>query len=291
MRNESVNLWRVWPWPRNKARASRSAGSGFTLIELLVVIAIIAILAALLLPALNKAKQKGQGIACINNLRQLQIGWFMYSDDNNGQLVPLADESACILTPQDPNISNPAWMSWVYGRVDLSPGNTNTLLIQLALLFPYVKAVGVYKCPADRRTDAWNPPAMSSSAGTPTVRSMSMNCWMNPLHPWDNNMRIFRKQSDIVAPVPSSCWVLIDENPWTINDAYFACDPTTPTWWVDIPASYHNNAGGISFADGHAEIRKWHDQNMLNARYWGVAVDPNFTADLAWLQARTTSPP
>ena len=267
-----------------------SAPTGFTLIELLVVIAIIAILAAMLLPALNKAKAKGQGVACLSNLKQLQLGWHMYADDNI-KIAQVADEGSSILSPTDSRIGDPNYASWVFGRIDLAPGNTDIRLLQLASLYPYVKAVGVYKCPADHRTDAWAPPNGNSSAGTPTIRSMSMSCWMNPISPWSTSMRIFRKQSDIVSPAPAKCWVLIDESPWSINDGFFVCDPSYPTMWVDVPASYHNGAGGISFADGHAEIKKWRDNNMINARYWDVPVDPHWPADLAWLEERSTSPP
>jgi len=125
---------------------------------------------------------------------------------------------------------------------------------------------------------------------------MSMNCWMNPINSWNNGryggfnmLREFRKQTDIMAPAPAKCWVMIDENPGSINDGWFVCDPNQATVWVDVPASYHNNAGGLSFADGHAEIKRWKDKNMLVQNNNGnVPVDPNST-DLAWLQERSTS--
>jgi prepilin-type processing-associated H-X9-DG protein len=101
-------------------------------------------------------------------------------------------------------------------------------------------------------------------------------------------MRVFRKQTDIVAPSPSKCWVMIDENPWSINDGFFVCDPTQPAEWTDIPASYHNGSGGLSFADGHAEIRKWRDSAVLNARHYGAQADLHCN-DLPWLQERSTS--
>jgi prepilin-type processing-associated H-X9-DG protein len=82
--------------------------------------------------------------------------------------------------------------------------------------------------------------------------------------------------------------VFIDENPNSINDGWFACDPNQPNKWVDIPASYHNTAGGLSFADGHAEIKKWRDSKMIHAQTTDVLRDPN-SDDLSWLIGRSSS--
>ena len=118
---------------------------------------------------------------------------------------------------------------------------------------------------------------------------------MNPINPWapDSNsstqpIHNFRKQAQIAKP--SETWVTIDENPASINDGWFVCDPTRGTAgaWVDIPATYHNRAGGIAFADGHSEIKKWKDRNVLNLAVPPAAKDPAYN-DLLWLQERTTS--
>jgi prepilin-type N-terminal cleavage/methylation domain-containing protein/prepilin-type processing-associated H-X9-DG protein len=264
----------------------------FTLIELLVVIAIIAILAAMLLPALAKARAKTQGISCMSNLKQLQLGWFLYSGDYNDRIIPTAGLDQLVNTPTDPRAQpDNAKNQWIYGDMGTAPGNTDIRLLQMGLIFPYVKSVSIFKCPADRRTDRW-----PNTTGTPTVRSMSMNAWMNPINSWNSvagyggvsKLRDFRKQTDIIAPAPVKCWVTIDENPWSINDGWFVCDPNKPTTWVDVPASYHNNAGGLGFADGHAEIKKWRDSAMISARNNNVIQTPG-TPDLQWLQERTTS--
>lgn len=123
-----------------------------------------------------------------------------------------------------------------------------------------------------------------------------MNGWMNSITSWNTffnyagatKLRDFRKQSDITRPAPSDAWVFIDENPYSINDGWFATDPNQPSKWVDIPATYHSNAGGMSFADGHAEIKKWRDTKMINAKTTDVLRDPA-SGDLAWFNERSTS--
>src|SRR4051812_30755012 len=165
--------------PLHRGERARATVPGFTLIELLVVIAIIAILAAMLLPALSRAKCKAHGISCMNNLKQLQLGWLIYSGDNEEKLARVGGLDALVTDPNDPAAQPGGPKSnWVLGRVDVAPDGTDPLMIQKGLLYPYVNSLAVYKCPADRK-------ALNN---TPTVRSMSMNCWMNPILSWNDTM-------------------------------------------------------------------------------------------------------
>jgi prepilin-type N-terminal cleavage/methylation domain-containing protein/prepilin-type processing-associated H-X9-DG protein len=264
---------------------------GFTLIELLVVIAIIAILAAMLLPALAKAKQKAQGIKCVNNLRQIQLAWIIYSSDFGDRIARTGgmDQTAQSIT--DPLLNNG---NWVHGAMNVAgASSTDPALVKAGSLFTYTRAVEVYKCPADVKTQP-------SAAGvtTLTTRSMSMNAWMNPINVGTfggGQAHTFKKQADIRTPV--NTFVAIDESPGSINDGWFMCDPfygaTPSTTWVDIPASYHNRAGGISFADGHAQIRRWSDSTVIKYGISGGLVGtfiPQGTpvGDLKWLQDMST---
>jgi prepilin-type N-terminal cleavage/methylation domain-containing protein len=266
---------------------SRPRRRGFTLIELLVVIAIIAILAALLLPTLASAKKESLATQCKSNLRQLQIGWYTYAGDNSDSVPQnvASDDSQFAGTPTDPEAQpGQPYASWVLGDVSVPTEATNSGFITHGLLYPFVGSIGVYKCPADVKAGAGN---------IPTVRSYSMNCWMNGMPTWPVSIPCvdFLKLSKMTQLPTPMALVFLDENPDTINDGYWAQDLDSRTQWIDSPAHYHNNAGCLSFADGHAEIRVWTDKNVLagaDGGATGFPANPLNGPDLHWVQARCT---
>jgi prepilin-type processing-associated H-X9-DG protein len=240
---------------------------------------------------LGKAKQKGQGVHCLNNLRQLTLAWITYSHDFADILDLNGGIGDCATDISQTGAI--AKGTWVHGVMNTDYGgtfnsNTDPELIKVGTLYPYSKNVKSYKCAADRKT------MTSGSTQLPTTRSVAMNAWMNPITPYQNNglPRIFRKYGSIILPGPSKTWVFIDESPGTINDGFFVCDPfsTGVNNWVDIPASYHNGACGLSFADGHAEIKRWRDKTILAQNSpVGASAGQTPPTDLLWLRERSTA--
>jgi prepilin-type N-terminal cleavage/methylation domain-containing protein/prepilin-type processing-associated H-X9-DG protein len=280
------------------ARRQNRAASGFTLIELLVVIAIIAILAAMLLPALTKAKQKAQGIHCLNSHRQLAIAWRMYSDDNRDVLLFASGN----VTSWQPGV-------WMSGGLDFNNNNRSnwdpTVDIHRSPMWPYCgKQEGIFKCPSDQ--SYVTPPGMGNK---PRVRTMVMNLWLGGFYgtmpsAWGPYI-CYKKTSDLAVPGPLKIFVFMDEREDAINWGNFYTvmngygPPPNPVSYMlaDMPGIYHNRACGFSFADGHSEIKKWLDartappQKRQTLIFDGSTETPSpRNVDVAWLQDHSTRP-
>jgi prepilin-type processing-associated H-X9-DG protein len=236
---------------------------------------------------LSRAKTKAQGIYCMNNLKQVQLAVIMYADDNQERF------------PENPGLATgpPAWVHGQMTWDTLSQANvqnTNSALMTSGEIGPYLaQNAGAFKCPAD----------IVRGARGPRVRSYSMNGFVGDVANIANYIngavpgwRRFLKTSDTGKMSAVNLWVLLDECPDSINDGFFSVrmQPNTTAKWTDVPASTHNGAGGFSFADGHAEIKKWRDGNTLAPVKHQVGMgcpdnekySPN---DIGWMQQRTST--
>jgi len=261
--------------------------AGFTLIELLVVIAIIAILAGMLLPALGKAKAKTVGIQCMNNTKQLQLGFTLYA----------GDQAEVLLACQDGLPDKRA--NWCGGDVSWGSSNTGSNDVARSPMMKYVgNAFAVWKCPADQSF------VVSGGKRVPRFRSNSMSQvfgygeWLDGSGSGRNQTawRTYSKEGNIVSP--SQTWVFVDEHSGSINDAAFANQmrdaDTANARIIDMPASYHNGACGFSFADGHSEIKRWRGKTIQPKAVFGQNVSLNIPAadsrpDVLWFFQNTTA--
>ena len=263
----------------SKVKRTPACQRAFTLIELLVVIAIIAILAAMLLPALGKAKEKGKQIKCLSNTRQLTLCAIMYAGDNNGVFAQNLPTKA---------LSTNSWIQGdmsdtpgVYGQV--TPGvfdSTNPACAQTGKFWVYNSTLEIYRCPSD--------PGNRDSV--PKMRSYSMSGWVGTSRsegfaPGLSNYRSYLKESDLSRPGPARTWLLLDEHELSINDAWFFVDMTGSRAFADFPATRHNRGYGISFCDGHSEIFRLRDGRSR----WPVPGNVNTPANPDFINLRDVS--
>jgi prepilin-type N-terminal cleavage/methylation domain-containing protein/prepilin-type processing-associated H-X9-DG protein len=272
--------------------ASARRPAAFTLIELLVVVAIVAVLAGLLLPSLARAKARAQGLACLNQQRQLGFACLLYAGDYADTLPNNFGEADTRQT-----VEQGTYLNWANNVLnwELDAQNTNAQLLAIGGLGPYCgRSALVFRCPSDRvlsdlqisagwagRTRSLSMNAMVGNAGTFTTEGRNVN---NPYY------RQFFRLAEV--PQPAEIFVFIDEHPDSINDGYFL-NKVSAYEWTDLPASFHNQAANLVFADGHAESHRWLNATTLRpARPDGAQLPFTVTEgedqDWDWLMERTT---
>jgi len=249
-------------------RTGPDSRRAFTLMEVLVVIGIIAILAALLLPALSLGKENARRAYCLNNQKQLNLGWQMYADGNHGVLALNDWDFRSANVPESPT------NSWVIGNAGL---DTDPATITSGSIYPYVKDVRVYRCPADR----------SRALGTSILilRTYSLSCFMGgpPKDTTDYGIKPLRQTSQIRNP--SRSLTFLEEDDATIDDGHFLYSPLVNNWY-NIPSWLHQNGVTLEFADGHGEYWRWRSARPTTTYFssGSALTDPLALADVIRLQ-------
>ena len=290
----------------------KPTGRAFTLIELLVVIAILGLLAALLLPALSRGKQKAQGVYCLNNCRQMMTAMTLYTADNQDLFPPNPDDGNTV-----------PGHNWVGGQAGIGePDEFNPELLKdpnRSLLTSYLSGnTSLFHCPGDSRRGYYqgSDPVLLGTI-VPAARSFSMSQAVGTIcpgydangphsgaptlsvnGPWLNNNDhsprrdspwfTYGKFSAIRAPGPAMLWVLVDEDERGLNDAAFAFGMEQARWF-DAPDTYHNGGCGFAFADGHSESHRWLSRSPKQAHTGSPIVNAQDRNDWAWMRDRTSA--
>jgi len=273
------------------SKEGNSESKAFTLQELAVVLAVVGLLTTMLLPALARTRTNSTAAQCRNNLKQLAAAWTMYSPDNAGYLVSAYPSYASFKA------------TWCAGNAETSGspgasvyGGADPAGITNGLLWPYVRTLSAYKCALDTRTAYTGP---TQYVGKPILRSVSMNSFLagrsyggspefvitSPSGRRDPKKPVLLKESEILQP--SKIWVILEEDPLSINDGMFTVDMGGASGFVDLPSRIHNNGYGITFADGHVEEIRLTEPGSLA---WGIWSPPSTNADWCRLTNMTTNP-
>ncbi len=262
---------------------------GFTLVDLVASVAALGLLAAVQVPSLINSQSAAQRAVCLNNHRQLARAWLAYAEDNGGRLPGNLDGGS--------NIGGTN-RTWCVGWLDLynsTPDNTNWTILLASQLGAYTRSHEIYKCPADRSLGP-----VPGGSKLPRVRSVSMNSYMGERGgPYTSGYRQFKTLDEIVEPSPSNALVFLDEREDSLNDGWFGIDmtgydPRAPGAYIiaDYPADWHNRAGNVSFADGHAETKRWSDSRTMPPHRFGVPIAlvqlSSDNPDVAWIQERAS---